>query len=94
MSVSCGCCVLSGTGLWVRLITPPEESYRLWCVSECDREASTMRRPWPTGALASWEKYIYIYIYMCVCVCVCVCMYICTYMCIHISVQYNPQLTF
>jgi hypothetical protein len=21
----------------------------VWCVSECDREASIMRRPWPTG---------------------------------------------
>jgi hypothetical protein len=49
MSVSCECCVLSGTGLWVGLITRPEESYRTWCVSECDREASIMRRPWPTG---------------------------------------------
>jgi hypothetical protein len=43
------CCVLSGRGLCVGLITRPEESYRLWCVSECDREASIMRRPWPTG---------------------------------------------
>jgi hypothetical protein len=25
-------CVLSGKGLCVGLITPPEESYRLWCV--------------------------------------------------------------
>jgi hypothetical protein len=32
MSVSCGCCVLSGRGLCDGLITPPEESYRLWCV--------------------------------------------------------------
>jgi hypothetical protein len=46
MSVSRDCCVLSGTGLCVGLITRPEESYRLWCVSECDREASTIRRPW------------------------------------------------
>jgi hypothetical protein len=32
MSVSCECCVLSGTGLCVRLITRPEETYRVWCV--------------------------------------------------------------
>ena len=32
MSVSCGCCVFSGRGLCVGLITRPEESYRLWCV--------------------------------------------------------------
>ena len=43
MSVSCECCVLSGRGLGVGLITPPEESYRMWCV--CDREASIMRSP-------------------------------------------------
>ena len=33
MSVSCECCVLSGRGLCVGLITCPEESYRVWCVS-------------------------------------------------------------
>ena len=32
MSVSCECCVLSGRGLCVGLITRPEESYRLQCV--------------------------------------------------------------
>jgi hypothetical protein len=32
MSISCGCCVLSGRGLCVGLITCPEESYRVWCV--------------------------------------------------------------
>ena len=32
MPVSCECCVLSGRGLCVGLITRPEESYRLWCV--------------------------------------------------------------
>jgi hypothetical protein len=43
MSVSCGCCVLSGRGFCVELITRPEESYECG-VSECDREASIMRR--------------------------------------------------
>jgi hypothetical protein len=44
MSVSCECCVLSGRGLCVGLVTRPEEFYRLWCVSNvCDREASTKR---------------------------------------------------
>jgi hypothetical protein len=51
MSVSCECCVLSGRGLCVELITRPEESFRVWCVSECDREASAMRRPCPLGAV-------------------------------------------
>ena len=31
MSVSCECCVLSGRGLCVGLITRPEQSYRMWC---------------------------------------------------------------
>jgi hypothetical protein len=32
LSVCCECCVLSGRGLYVGLITRPEESYRLWRV--------------------------------------------------------------
>ena len=32
MAVSCECCVLSGRGLYVGLITRPEESYRMWSV--------------------------------------------------------------
>jgi hypothetical protein len=44
--LSCERCVLSGSGLCVGLITCPEKSYREWCVF--DREASTMKRPWPT----------------------------------------------
>jgi hypothetical protein len=39
MSVTCECCVLSGRGLCDGLIPLPEDSYRLWCVSNvCDRE--------------------------------------------------------
>jgi len=45
MSVCCECRVLSGRFLCVGLITRPEECG----VSECDREASIMRRFWPTG---------------------------------------------
>jgi hypothetical protein len=33
MDVSCGCCVLSGRGLCVSLITRSEESYRFWCLN-------------------------------------------------------------
>jgi hypothetical protein len=44
MFVSCECCVLSGRGLCDELIPRPEESYRLWCVSNvCDHETSTKR---------------------------------------------------
>jgi hypothetical protein len=49
MSVSCESWVLSDRGLCIGLITRPEQSYRLRCVPECDREASIMRRPWPSG---------------------------------------------
>ena len=43
MDVCCGCC---DRGFCVGLITRPEESK---CgVSECDREASIIRRLWPT----------------------------------------------
>jgi hypothetical protein len=60
MSVSCDCCVLSGR-LCVGLFACPEESYLLWSVSECDREASARRRPWPTGGCwAMAEKLIII----------------------------------
>jgi len=38
MSVCCECCVLSGRGLCVELITRLEESYRLWCVVVWDLE--------------------------------------------------------
>jgi len=44
ISVSCVCCVLSVRGLCVRLITRPEESYNVWCVSECDVGTSIRRR--------------------------------------------------
>ena len=43
--------VLSGRGSCIGQTTRPEESYRVWCVSECDREVLMMRRPWPTRGL-------------------------------------------
>ena len=43
ISVSCESCVLSGRCFCVGLITRPGR------ITECDREASTIRRPWPTG---------------------------------------------
>ena len=47
MNVYCECCVLSGRGLCVGLISHREESCRLWCVVACDLEISWTRRPWP-----------------------------------------------
>ena len=49
MFVCCECCVLWGRGLCDELITLPEESYRLWCVTVCDLETLLMGRPLPTG---------------------------------------------
>ena len=40
MDVCCEYCVLSGRGLCDELITRPEESYRRWCIVECDLETS------------------------------------------------------
>jgi hypothetical protein len=37
MFFSCTVFVLSGRGLCVGLIPLPEESYRQWCVLECDQ---------------------------------------------------------
>jgi len=56
MSVCWECCVLSGRGLCDELITPPDASYRLWCVDECDLETSWMRRPWPTEGCCTKNK--------------------------------------
>ena len=56
MDVCCGCCVLSGRGLCDGLITRPEESYLVWCVSDCDREAAIMKRSWPSGGLLRHGK--------------------------------------
>ena len=56
MSVCCECCVLSGRGLCVDLITRPEESYRMCCVVVCDLETSWMRRPWPALGRSATRK--------------------------------------
>jgi hypothetical protein len=69
--------VLSGRGLCDGPIPRPEESYRLWCVSECDQvkinnldtyceqveEGRTAKRY--TQISTDIHIYIYIYIYIC-----------------------------
>ena len=50
------CCVLSGWSLCDGLIIRPEESYRLWCVVECDLETLWMRRSWSTGGLSRQKQ--------------------------------------
>jgi len=62
MSVCCECCVLSGRGLCVGLITCPEESYRMWCVIVCDLEISWMRRSCPNGGCCTKNNYSTLYI--------------------------------
>jgi hypothetical protein len=58
MSVSCKFCVLSGRSLCVGLITPLEESYRLWCtyLPERDHKTSIMRKPWSTRGLCAMKR--------------------------------------
>jgi hypothetical protein len=58
MSVSCECCVMSGRGFCEELFPRPEESYRLWCVSNvCDHKTSTKRGgPGPYKAVEPYQK--------------------------------------
>jgi len=49
MDVCRECCVLSGRGLCVGLITRPEEPYRLWCVFLCDQETQEWEGHGPLG---------------------------------------------
>jgi hypothetical protein len=54
MSVCCGYCVLSGRDLCDKLITRPEESYRLWC--DLEKQTSWMRRPRHTRWLSRQDR--------------------------------------
>ena len=56
MFVCCECCVLSSRGLCEKLITRPEDSYRLWCVVVCDLETSRMRGSWPALGRSATKK--------------------------------------
>ena len=56
MSVSCDCCVLSGRDICDRLITHPEESYRVWCVWvwSCSIDNEEAVAHW--GLLLHWKQ--------------------------------------
>jgi hypothetical protein len=56
MDVCRECCVLSGRGLCVGLISRLGESYRMWCVVVCDLETSITRGPLPTGSCRAKNK--------------------------------------
>jgi hypothetical protein len=68
---SCECCVLSGGQPCIWLLHCPEESYRCGA-SECDGEASIMRRPCPTRGCSVIKTYLsfkiskYLTIFQCV----------------------------
>jgi len=54
--VCCECCIFSGRGLCVGLITCPED---VCGVSECEREAAVIRRPWPNRGSSAMENIAY-----------------------------------
>jgi hypothetical protein len=58
LSVCCECCVLSGRGLCIGLITRPEESYRVWCVWVWSWSPDNEEALAHWGAVASLEKKI------------------------------------
>jgi hypothetical protein len=60
MSVSNECCLLSCRGPCIGIITPPDESYQVCSVSECDRQASTMSKPLPTRGCPAVETKCFI----------------------------------
>jgi hypothetical protein len=60
VSVSCECCVLSGRGFCVGLITRPEESYRVWCVWQWSWSLDNDETLAHWGAVAPWKN-IYLF---------------------------------
>jgi hypothetical protein len=55
-SVCCECCMLSGRGVCVRLISPRGVLPSVVCVTECHHESSIMRRLWSTGGWCAKVK--------------------------------------
>jgi hypothetical protein len=52
MSVTCECCQVKVSAKGRSLVQRSPTEYS---VSECNFEASVMRRPLPIGAIAAWE---------------------------------------
>jgi hypothetical protein len=63
MFVCCDCCVWSGRGLCDELITRPEESYRLWCITVCDPQEWGGHDPRWVATPQHKKSYICIYIW-------------------------------
>jgi hypothetical protein len=58
MCVCCECCVLSGRGLCVALITRPEESYRVWCAWVWSWSLDNEEELAHWGLLCHWKKIV------------------------------------
>jgi hypothetical protein len=58
MDVRCECCGYAGRGLCVGRADHSSREVLLRVVSKCDRVASIMRRPWPTGGCRARRKSI------------------------------------
>jgi len=58
MLVSCECCALSGRGL--RRADRSSRGVLPCFLSACDREASIMKRPWPTGGCGAYSVVVFI----------------------------------
>ena len=56
MSVSCECCVLSGTGFASGRLFVQRSPTDCECVRVCDLETSAMRRPWPALGCCAKEE--------------------------------------
>jgi hypothetical protein len=56
LSLSSECCVLSIIGIWVGLITRPEESYQVWCDWAWSRSLDNEKALGPLGAVAPCIK--------------------------------------
>jgi hypothetical protein len=54
--VFCECCVLSGRGLCVGLITRPVESYRVWCVWMWSWSLDNVEALGPLESVAPWKE--------------------------------------
>jgi len=59
MSVCFAFCVLSCRDLCFGLIIRPQKSYRVWCVTECNRKASKTRRSFLTTDSCTTKKTAY-----------------------------------
>jgi hypothetical protein len=80
--VTCECCMLTGRGLCVWLITRREKSYRGWCVWVWSWSLKNEEVLAHWGLLHHEKKNKNISVCVCVCVCECVCLCVCVCVCV------------